>query len=77
MFTLTTPRAILLGFLAVALAVGSIPFGMKLMDVNAMGAKNDPNFIQRVQICGTWGVTDATVKWHCAAVSPFGLDVKN
>jgi len=35
MFTLTTPRAILLGFLAVALAVSSIPFGMKLMNVNA------------------------------------------
>lgn len=46
MFTLTTPRAILLGFLAVALAVGSIPFGMKLMDVNAQTK------MQRVQICG-------------------------
>jgi hypothetical protein len=46
MFTLTTPRAILLGFLAVALAVGSIPFGMKLMDVNAQTK------LQRVQICG-------------------------
>ena len=45
MFTLTIPRAILLGFLAVALAVGSIPFGMKLMDVSASPG------IQRVALC--------------------------
>jgi len=45
MFTLTTPRAILLGFLAVAFAVSSIPFGMKLMDVNAQQG------ITKVAIC--------------------------
>jgi len=73
MFTLTTPRAILLGFLAVALAVGSIPFGMKLMDVNA---KNDPNSIQRVEICGTYGISQESLKWSCASVSPSGLKVR-
>ena len=47
MFTLTTPRAILLGFLAVALAVGSIPFGMKFMDVQAQ------NGLTKVAVCDT------------------------
>ena len=73
MFTLTTPRAILLGFLAVALAVGSIPFGMKLIDVNA---KNDPNSIQRVQICGTHTNLDRQVTWNCAPVLPLGQGLR-
>jgi glycerol-3-phosphate acyltransferase PlsY len=61
MFTLTTPRAILLGFLAVALAIGSIPFGMKLMDVQA---RTD---ITKVAICNI-GQTD-----ECARVYGYKL----
>ncbi len=49
MFNLTTPRAILLGFLAVSLAIASIPYGIKLMDANVQTG------LQRVQLCGLDG----------------------
>ena len=68
MFTLTTPRAILLGFLAVALAVGSIPFGMKLMDVNAQSSG-----VTKIAICDADSPNKCARIWGKAVM----VDVNN
>lgn len=71
MLVLTIPRAILMGLTLIAIAIGSIPFGMNLFDASATKAER-----MQVEICG-WGYNiedflkpqDERVKrWNCAEI---------